>query len=156
MKCKARRPEPNIIISNSGEIWYLTFEKINDYGSGLATYIRNVAAAVRQEMRPIRIFQVARGAHTVTRAVEAGVNIVNVPDAMSPEMASLGYWMNLSWRFAETVCSEIAQRGRTARHRSPRRFRARIFSISAQTGRRSSPTMRAADTRCAYADWRQR
>ena len=101
----------NIIFSNSGEIWYLTFERINDYGSGLATYIRNVAAAVRQEMRPIRIFQVARGAHTVTRAVEAGVNIVNVPDAMSPEMASLGYWMNLSWRFAKTVCSEIAQRG---------------------------------------------
>ena len=131
----------NIIFSNSGEIWYLTFERINDYGSGLATYIRNVAAAVRQEMRPIRIFQVARGAHTVTRAVEAGVNICQ----RSRRYVTRN---GVAWLLDEPVLAvrqNCLLRDRparcTARHRSPRRFRARIFLISAQTGRRSSPAI---------------
>ena len=91
----------------SGELWYASFEALDYWGSGLATYCRHVAKCADLASKPIRIFQRAQGAQAIRRVKEGCVTHVFVPDLMSPEMEPLGYWMNLSWRFAEAICQEI-------------------------------------------------
>ncbi|WP_421695216.1 glycosyltransferase [Aestuariivirga sp.] len=96
---------------SKGEVWYASFEALDDWGSGLATYCRQVIRAAEVAGRPIRLFQIARGKTAISRTKRDCVTHVFVPDATLPEMTAFGYRMNLSWQFAEAVCQEIDRSG---------------------------------------------
>jgi glycogen(starch) synthase len=113
----------------AGEIWYLSFEPPQDLGTGLATYLRNVARAAQSVERNVRIFYLAKGAKESTRRTEGYVTYVAVPDAMTKEREPIGYWMNVSWALADQVCKEIAEFGKPAGIEIPDGFGAGCYLL---------------------------
>ncbi len=98
-------------LSVSDEIWYLSFEALEDWGSGLSTYCRNVIRAASEKSRPIRLFVIRSDEANASRKSAPGLEMIYVSDKMSEKLRPLGYWMNLSLAFADAVCAELERVG---------------------------------------------
>jgi glycosyltransferase involved in cell wall biosynthesis len=89
------------------ELWYLTFERLEDHGGGLGTYIRQVMQAALVQGRAVRIFQPARAGQPPQRRAEGCVTVIDVPMIPTPADKALGWWMQMSWSMAEVVEAEL-------------------------------------------------
>jgi glycosyltransferase involved in cell wall biosynthesis len=98
--------------SRVSENWYISFEAPDDWGNGLATYCRHVIRAADAAGRSIRLFHIAKGSAKRTSYTNNHATCVMVQDTVTKELSPLGYWMNLSWIFADRVCREIEAVGK--------------------------------------------
>ena len=103
-------PREMLSPSTADEIWYVSFERLESRGGGLGTYIRQVKRAAAAVDRPIRIFQIAQS-ESALRSLNGQTTIIDVPMIKTPAKDALGYWMHLSWSFAEAILEEISNVG---------------------------------------------